>query len=223
MLLFWLFAYILYRRQKISRQFLFLFAWFFAALMGVLLPGRPYPHYLIQILPPLCLLIFYFSKYRLPSLLTVSVLIYSLFHFKFYFYPVFSYYQNFYSYALHLKSRHDYYRFFGDQVPDFYQIADRIRTLSTPQETLFIWGDAAYLYPLSQRLPATKYLVAYHIVDFQGHDLTISQLKAQTPAVIVYYPQPSRPFPQLDNFINRYYHLVDQIGTASIYRYNQSP
>lgn len=223
MLLFWLFAYILYRRQKISRQFLFLFAWFFAALMGVLLPGRPYPHYLIQILPPLCLLIFYFSKYRLPSLLAVSVLIYSLFHFKFYFYPVFSYYQNFYSYALHFKSRHDYYRFFGDQVPDFYQIADRIRTLSTPQETLFIWGDAAYLYPLSQRLPATKYLVAYHIVDFQGHDLTISQLKAQTPAIILYYPQPSRPFPQLDNFINHYYHLVDQIGTASIYRYNQSP
>ena len=86
---------------------------------------------------------------------------------------------------------------------------------------MFIWGDDAYLYPLSQRLPATKYLVAYHIVDFQGHDLTVSQLKAQTPAIIVYYPQPSRPFPQLDNFINRYYHLVDQVGNASIYRYNQ--
>ena len=85
MLLLWLLAYVLYRRQKISRQFLFLFAWFFAALMGVLLPGRPYPHYLIQILPPFCLLIFYFSKYLLPSLLAFFILIYSLFHFKFYF------------------------------------------------------------------------------------------------------------------------------------------
>ncbi len=221
MLLLWIFGYILYRHQKISRQFLFIFAWFFAALMGVLLPGRPYPHYLIQILPPLCILIFYFSKYFLPSLLAFFILLYSLFHFKFYFYPVFSYYQNFYSYALHLKSRDDYYRFFGYRVPDFYQIANRVQSLSSPQDTLFVWGDDAYLYPLSQRLPATKYLVAYHIVDFHGHDLIISQLKSQTPTIIIYHPQSSRPFPQLDSFISHYYHLVDQIGDTSIYRYNQ--
>ncbi len=221
MIILWIFSYVLYRRQKISRQFLFIIGWFFAALMGVLLPGRPYPHYLIQILPPLCLLIFHFSKYLLPSIFALILLAYSLFHYKFYYYPVFSYYQNFYSYLFRIKDRDSYYRFFGDDVPNFYKISDKVSQISQPHDLIFVWGDQAYLYPLSNRLPATKYLVAYHIVDFAGHNLTLNQLKSQTPSVIIYYPQSSRPFPDLDNFISRYYHLADQIGSALIYRYNQ--
>jgi hypothetical protein len=77
------------------------------------------------------------------------------------------------------------------------------------------------LYPLSERLPSTKYIVSYHVVDFHAHDLTISELKTITPKLIIYYPMLSRPFPSLDVFIANYYSLVDQIGSAYIFKLRQ--
>lgn len=217
MLFLWLLAYLLCRRQKVSREFFFISAWFFAALMGALLPGRPYPHYLIQLLPPLCLLLFYFKKYFFATLLTLFVFAFSLFRFKFYYYPVFSYYKNFIEYVF-TKDKDKYYRYFGSDVPFYSQISTRVQQLSRPGDRLYIWGNQAQLYPLSGRLPATKYLVAYHVADFKAHDLTISQLKTTTPKLIVYFPDDSRSFPALDQFISRYYFLSDSIGPALIYQ-----
>ena len=59
LLIIWAFSFFLYHRQIISKNLFFLSAWFAAALFGALLSGRPYPHYLIQVLPPLCLLLFF--------------------------------------------------------------------------------------------------------------------------------------------------------------------
>lgn len=215
--------YYCYSKKYLSKNLLFLLSWFSLALFGVLLSGRPYPHYLIQILPSFCLLLFLFSKARLLTLLSFSVFIYSLFHYKFYFYPVFRYYYNYYSYLFHQKSLTDYRQFFAPDINDIYQIADKIKSLSSPSDYLYIWGDQAYLYPLSDRLPATKYLVAYHVVDFNGYDVTQRELRVKTPKLIIYFPQPSRPFPDLDNFISEYYFLVDQIGQANIYQLRSQP
>lgn len=210
--------YFCYSKKYLSKDLLFLLSWFSLALFGVLLSGRPYPHYLIQILPSLCLLLFTFSQARLLTFISFSVLVFSLFHFKFYFYPVFRYYGNYYSYLFHQKSLADYRRFFAPDINDIYLIADKIKSLSSPSDYLYIWGDQAYLYPLSDRLPATKYIVAYHVLDFKGYDITIKELRAKTPKLIIYFPQVDRPFPDLDNFISEYYFLVDQIGQANIYQ-----
>jgi len=221
LLILWLLSYILYRRKSISKNLLFLSAWFFVALFGALLSGRPYPHYLIEILPPLCLLIFYFPKAKLWVSLTFVIFIFSLFRYKFYFYPVFSYYYNFYTYAIGKKSLDNYQQYFGNEMPQNYLLADKIKSLTTPEERIYVWGDQSYLFPLSNRLPSTKYIVAYHVVDFNAYDLTISQLKAITPKLIIYYPQNSRPFPALNTMISNYYSLIDQIGSAYIFELRQ--
>jgi hypothetical protein len=221
LLITWILSYFLYHRRVISKNLFFLSAWFFAALFGALLSGRPYPHYLIQILPPFCILVFYFSKARLWILFTTFLLIFSLFHYKYYFYPVFSYYANFYTYALGKKSLDSYRQYFGEEMNQNYLLANEIKSKTTPEDRIYVWGDQSYLYPLSDRLPSTKYIVAYHVVDFNAYDLTISQLKAITPKLIIYYPQPSRPFPSLDIFIADYYSLINQIGPAYIFELRQ--
>jgi len=221
LLIVWALSFFLYHRQIISKNLFFLSAWFMAALFGALLSGRPYPHYLIQVLPPLCLLLFYFLKSRYWVFFICSLFIASLFRYKFYFYPVFSYYVNFYSYAIGKKDTDNYRQYFGYDMPQNYLLASKIKSLTDPTDRIYVWGDQSFLFPLSDRLPATKYIVSYHVVDFKAHALTISQLKLTTPKLIIYYPQPSRPFPELDNFIASYYLLIDQIGSAYIFQFRQ--
>ena len=217
----WLISFFIYRRHLISKNIFFLSAWFFAALFGVLLSGRPYPHYLIEILPPFCILIFYFSKAKIWTFLVFLLFIFSLFKYKFYFYPTFSYYFNFYTYALGRKDLNSYRQYFSSEMSQNYLLADKIKSLTSSSDRIYVWGDQSYLYPLSERLPSTKYIVSYHVIDFRAHDLTMSELKIITPKIIIYYPQPSRPFPALDAFIADYYSLIDQVGSAYIFELRQ--
>jgi len=48
-------AFTYFFRHRLGKNFGFITLWFIGALFGVLLSGRPYPHYFIQLLPPLCL------------------------------------------------------------------------------------------------------------------------------------------------------------------------
>lgn len=205
------------RRRLITTNTAFVLAWFAVAVFGSLLSARPYPHYLIQVVPPLCWLLALALKDR-RLLLAPLVLLLIVLKYKFYFYPSLRYYYNFYSYALHLRSTTVYRNCFGTNVNTTYQLADYLRQHSQPSDRIFIWGDEPYVFPLSQRLPATKYIVAYHIVDFKARDSTINQLKVNPPQLIVYFSNSSRPYSQLDEFLGRYYLVTNQIGSSLIFQ-----
>lgn len=216
-------VFYLYRRQILNRSLAFLFGLFFSSLFGALLSSRPYPHYLIQILPSFSIfLAVLFSTYsgQIKSLifLVSFILLFAINKYKFYFYPVFSYYSNFYSYVLGLKSQNSYRQFFGSQVNDTYKISEFIKTNTSPGEKIFIWADHPYIYALSQRLPIGRFTVAYHIVDFQKYDETINALKAYLPRFIIYSPMPDRSFLALDQLLARYYFVVEQFGSNLIYQ-----
>jgi hypothetical protein len=218
----WLTLYFLYWKKFITKYFLFVSTWFCATLFGALLSTRPYPHYLVQVLPPLVLLVISLfavsSKVsnRLISIFLIAVLALSLVKYKFYFYPVLSYYRNFYSHVFKLNST-EYRNYFGSRVDDTYKIADFIKSNTTDSEQIFIWGDEPYIYALSSRLPVGRYTVAYHVADFNQYANTFSELLVKFPKVIIYYPQPSRPFPDLDNFIRQYYSPAAGFGDAAVY------
>ncbi|MFA7301511.1 MAG: hypothetical protein WC069_04330 [Candidatus Shapirobacteria bacterium] len=212
MILSWLFFYFQLKKKYISEHLFFISSWFTACLFGVLLSTRPYPHYLIQIVPPLILIILADKKYWFNKIILVGILIYSLLHYKFYFYATFSYYKNFILYSINKESTLQYRQYFGQNVNYFYQISDYIDQKSHPEDKIFIWSDDPYIYPLSNRLPSTKYVTAYHILDFNGYDQTINQLKKNLPKIIIYNQSMNRPFSNLDQFINKYYFLDEQIG-----------
>lgn len=217
LLLSWFFLYFFHRRKFLNRHTLFLLAWLAAAFFGALLSARPYPHYLIQVLPPLCLLLSLSLQDR-RLLLVPLVLFLLILRYKFYFYPTLSYYSNFYSYIVNLKSEASYRSFFGNNVNQTYDIANYIKKNSQKSDRIFIWGDEPYIYALSNRLPASRYTVAYHIIDFHAYSESLDQLKTYLPKIIVYYSMANRPFPTLNRFINRYYYPSSQIDSTVIYQ-----
>jgi len=209
----WILLFFLYRKKRLDKKLFFLSAWFIATLFGALLSARPYPHYLIQLLPPLLILLFSLRRNFYLSVFLLVLLVASILKYKFYFYSTLPYYQNFINYVLKLKSTFQYRQYFGVNVNNIYELSTLIKSKTDPENTIFIWGDEPYLYPLTDRLPASKYVVAYHIVDFNDHDLVLRQLTINQPRAIVYNSaMANRSFLKLDQFISNYYYLDNQIG-----------
>ncbi len=214
---------LLYFKKVIKKdQFLFI-GWFFVCLFGILLSTRPYPHYLIQIIPPFCLIIinFFIKKnylFKVISFLSLFFLFFIIKKYNFYFYPNLSYYQNFYSHLTDFKTSSEYLTYFGSNVLATHQISDYITQNTSANDYLFIWGDEPYIYALSDRLPSGRYTVAYHIVDFNGYQETIESLKINFPKFIIYSSMNNRSFSQLDDILNRYYFLDQKIESTLIFQ-----
>jgi hypothetical protein len=206
-------------KKIISRYLAFILFWFSVTIFAVLLSERPYPHYFFQLLPPLLLLLLEFFKKkqylsRILILLSFLSLFFIIKKYNFYFFKNISYYQNFY-----LKGNNsDFYGYPG-QVSNIYKISDFIVKNSDKEDKIFIWGDEPSIYSLSKRSPVGRYTVAYHIIDFNGYESTLNQLKIEFPKYIIYYQMENRPFVKLDEFINRYYFPVESIGSAIIFKY----
>ena len=223
LLFFWILIFILKNKKIISKNLSFILFWFSATIFGSLLSGRPYPHYLIQSLPPLVLIlisILDLKKYKknIFPIFSVFFFIFVIIKYNFYFYPVFKYYSNFYSYAIRQKTTEEYRSFFGYQINDIYRVSSFIQSNTDFEDKIFIWSDYASIYALSDRLPASKYTVAYHIIDFNGYELTMNKIKTYLPKYIVYYQMDNRPFTELDDFISNYYYAVEVFGEAIIFK-----
>jgi len=219
-----LLAPIYFFRRRLGKNFGFIALWFLGALFGALLSGRPYPHYFIQLLPPLALLLVFLFDQKIKilqlffSLLLLSTTIFSLFYYQFWHYPTLVYYKNFLNYATGSISRQDYYRFWGDYVLRNQKIAQFISATTTPDQKIFIWGTEPSIYTISRRLPVGRYTVAYHIVDFNAYQETMEKLTANPPPFIIYFPN-GPDFSDLDSFLNQFY-VVDQvISPAIIFRF----
>lgn len=217
--IFWIITYIAYLKKIISKQYTFLFFWLGAALFGILLPTRPYPHYLIQSIPSLVILIFLiFSKGKLlQKAINVGILalfVITIFSYKFYLYSTFKYYKNFYS----IQSSQSYDSYFGNHVIISRQIADHIKANTQENDYIFLWGDQSYIYAMTNRLPPGRYTVAYHIVDFNGYQETMTAIKTHLPKYIIYTYMPDRPFPELDEFISKYYFLEKTFDSNLLFK-----
>lgn len=219
------FILIYFFRHKFTPKFGFIALWFLSALFGVLLSGRPYPHYLVEIILPTCLVLAslinepkFYSK--ITSSLLLILLIFGVIYFKFWHYSTCSYYQNFIKYQLNLINKDQYLNFFGNNVINDQKISEYIQKLTKKDDKIFVWGTEPAIYVLSNRLPVGKYTVAYHISDFNGFDQTIDQLKINLPKLIIYYPN-QVSFSKLDTFLNRYYFIANSIDNTLIYQLRQ--
>lgn len=176
-------------RNRLGRNGLILVVWWGAGLFAALLSGRPYPHYLLQLAPVVSLgigmLVWGGMKERLTFLVTAGITIGAIIGFKFYAYPVFSYYKNFSSWAMGRQSQQEYYRWFNPQVPVNYQISKNIMEGSKPEDRIFVWGDEPMIYAISKRLPAIRFTVKYHIKEFGAEKETMEKLSKDSPRYIV--------------------------------------
>ncbi|MDP1710298.1 MAG: hypothetical protein Q8L28_01655, partial [bacterium] len=104
-------------RKKLSSRFLFLSTWLLFALFGVVLSERPYPHYLIQIVPVVSLfLATFFAEKSYEQSLVVIPLVLTFFvpvYYKFWFYPTSAYYLRFINFATHRIDKDTYFNEFN--------------------------------------------------------------------------------------------------------------
>ncbi|KKU80736.1 MAG: Glycosyl transferase family protein [Candidatus Gottesmanbacteria bacterium GW2011_GWA1_47_8] len=210
------------RKDDASRRLLPL--WFAFALFGALLSERPYPHYLIQILPPAVillpqLLVRQKKNYLVLLLLLAGLTIGSVLRYRFYFYPTVKYYQTFIQYITGQISPAEYRNSFDRRVDRNYQIASYIRLHSRPDDHIFVWGDEPFIYALSNRLPTGRYTVAYHIIDFNGQEETMRAIEQAPPLYIVLETNEKRNFKKLIAFTLANYVPVVQIDDATIFRH----
>ncbi|MFH1840890.1 MAG: glycosyltransferase family 39 protein [Candidatus Shapirobacteria bacterium] len=212
LILFLVTLFIFLLRHRLNPQTLLISLWLAFALFAALLSGRPYPHYLLQVVPPLSLALgFFFLRPRRPTLplLALLALVVSWGAFRFWFYPNFPYYFDFY---------HNRFTSQFTAARPLYQTAAYLRQHTLSDEKTFLWSNQASLYPLAHRSPLGRYAVAYHIIDFNGYQETLHQLTAQPPRYLVIDQNEKRPFPDLFSWLKQKYFQETKFGPFNIYR-----
>ncbi len=216
--------------KKNGNKLTFLAMWFAATLFGAFLAERPYPHYLIQVIPPASLLVVFLGQSLLqhskgvrllPILTAVTALvigIYGIWAIKFWYYPLMPYYQNYISFVTRRQTKDRYYAHFDPNLPAMYATSERIAAQTTPDDRIFVWGDYPMIYALSRRLPPGKYTSSYHIQDFNGFDVTTEALEKMKPKYIVIDTNYKTPYPGLAAYMTGQYVQVASIAPFVTYR-----
>lgn len=177
-------------KKKLGDRFGLMTIWFSAALFGALLSGRPYPHYLLQIVGPgaillgICVVERSVEK-RLLTLALFLILLVGVVRYDFWYYKSLAYYQNYLEYLFGNKSKEEYFRYWGEGVLRNQKAAAYIREVTGKNDKIFVWGTEPALYVLANRLPATKYTAAYHIADLEAKEEVWPELVRQKPKVVV--------------------------------------
>lgn len=211
---------LLFLKKILTYQLYFTGLWFSFSLFAVTLSERPYPHYLLQVAPSFSLVLanmisnrtkYQFFSYPLLLILGSVLIIY-----KFNYYAVIKYYKNTLLWVTKQQTTEKYFDNFDKRVNRNYSIVRFLNESMDSGDTLFVWGNDAEIYALTRKLPPVKYVVAYHIFDFNARDNTLTVLKEKPPKYIIATAPPTR-FPELYAFLNTQYFILDYKDDATIW------
>jgi len=211
-------AVVFFFRRRFHPQLLLFTTWTLLALFAALLSARPYPHYLIQLVPPAILGLAVFastSKAVLSKIsfgLVIALIFAAYLRFGFHTWSVSSYYTNFYQYITGHINRDEFYARFDNRMPRNYQLATYLRTVTNPPDHIYIWGTEADVYILSHRLQEGNLVVSFHVADLNDYHHTAEIIKQNhTPIIVVMETEP-RDFPELEGLLASDYLLLTKIG-----------
>ncbi len=209
------------KRKQLSKPFIFASLWLFFSLFAVTLSERPYPHYLIQSVGPVSILLAMLLKGRSMEqvyvIIPLAVALFVPVYYKFWYYPTTPYYVNFVKFATGQITKWDYFNTFSNKVSRDYEIADFLVKTTTKSERVFVWEDGSTIYALSRRLPPTKFVAGYHIKDFSSKQEQAEKLTEEKPSVIILLPN-SGPFPEIASLIATNYARVMLFEDVEVYR-----
>jgi dolichyl-phosphate-mannose-protein mannosyltransferase len=207
------------RRTHFSKISLFVVIWLLFSLFDAFFSGRPYTHYVLVLLPSLCLLLGLGLANRNKRIkityLVSTVAIVVLIAFQFMFYPVkaFMYYPNVISFLSGNEDLTAYRSFFDAKTPRDYEVATFIRKNTKPSDKVYLWGDDAQIYALAGKLPPTKYIDSYHLLQNNvGVQQTQRAIERAKPKYIITLDE-AQPLP----FNLPLYIMLFSIPGATIY------
>lgn len=208
-------------RRRLPPLLLFSLLWLFFALFAALLSTRPYPHYLIQLVPAAVLVVTLAFSFRQRSSfialsLALLVLSASLFRFGFKPWQVLPYYQNFTAYLTGKIDRNDYYRSLDSRSVRNLALARKIISLTLPEDRIYVWGTEPEIYALTSRLPVGKYVVSFHVADVDYYNATMTAISQEKPPLVVWMQSEPRPFPALASLLATDYYLLERVGDPDL-------
>ncbi len=204
-------------RKIVGQEGLIIFIWLAFSMFNAFFSARPYTHYLLVLLPSFCLLVGYIIENRklfafsIPLCLIILIIIESTF--KLNFKRVIPYYLNYLNFVTGNISAEQYQSFFDKNTPHDYKLASFIRTKTMPSDNIFVWGDSAQIYFLSNKLPPGRYTVSYHITFYKdATSETRAAILKSRPKYIIQIKEGEEIQNFLDGFELRY-----KIDNAKIY------
>jgi len=176
-------------KKKLTKVTLFIYVWIILSIYSALFSERPYIHYLLVILPSFALLVGHFAentKLRIiDGIAIIAIALFAYFHFHLYLKSI-DYYLNYVKFIANKEKVMDYEAFFDKNTPRDYDIAHFIGMNVKHNESVFLWSDSAQIYALSNKLPISKYIVAYHITFYKNADIiTKQQIDKVRPKYII--------------------------------------
>lgn len=214
-------------RKKLSKPFILASVWLMLSLFAVTLSERPYPHYLLQSVGPITILLgILFTRNAIEQSLVIIPLLLAFFvpvYYKFWYYPTTSYYFRFMRYAVGVSSKDKYLSSFNKYTQRNYQIADFLVSSSYKSDKIFVWGpDSPTIYGLSRRIPPIKFVADYHVFDYSSKSEVVKMLSLNKPRFIVITPE-AKPFLEITSLLRQNYLLVNRIEDAEIWSKVGSP
>ncbi len=190
------------QRRHVPSSALFILVWFSFELFDSFFSQRNYTHYFLMLLPSLSLLVglpILLSSYRYKQYVYSGVIVLaalSILYFLYGRYNLLPYYENFFGYISNQESVTAYQSFFDSKTPRDYMIADYLKLHTKPYEPIFIWGNSAQIYVLSNTLPPGRYTVAYQAIsNKQTLEDTIQTLNNVKPRyIIILGDSPNLPY-----------------------------
>lgn len=188
-----IFCFTIFRkREKMSPSLIFILLWFGFSLFNAFFSQRPYTHYLLVLLPSLSLLVGVIIEDRKLRKITFPLLAISLLlvliNFALYGKTIF-YYQNFISFVSGNKNVYAYHKFFDRRTLTDYELAMYVKLHTNDSDSVFIWGNNAQVYTLTEKLPPGRYAVAYHITSTKdGIRQTQEDLDRTKPRMVIIMP-----------------------------------
>lgn len=212
-------------KNRLSKQFIFISAWLVATLFAVTLSERPYPHYLVQSLAPISLLLgILLTNKNIEqslSIIPLTLAFFVPFYYKFWYYPTITYYSNFLKFATNQISKSEYFNTFSPFVNLNYDLAKFIANSLPKDEKIFVWGnDSAGIYALSRHLPPLKYVADYHISEFSNPIEVIKILTISKPKIIVITSN-SKELSGLKAFVDQNYYIIHETDSSQIWLYSK--
>lgn len=222
-IMFFGFGILFLSRKKLSKNFILISSWLLATLFAVTLSERPYPHYLIQSVAPISLLLGMLITLKTVEqslvVIPLTLAFFVPFYYKFWYYPTSTYYLRFVKFASRQITKEEYFQGFSSNVNMNYKLADFLSKSSNKSDKVFIWGeDSSTIYSLARRLPPTKYVAIYHFVDFSNKDYILDTLSKSKPKFIIITPN-SVSFPELTDFVQKNYYIISEIDSSQIWLY----
>jgi hypothetical protein len=218
--------------KKIKPGLQFVFGWFVVATFAMLLSNRPYPHYFIQIVPAVALLVAYFAEtlancqisetfwHRVTGFLlpvgAIGLVVGIMVTLHAGLYETGPYYQRFLKLQLGQISKSEYDKQFDGHVADNQAAAAEIAAFNPHR--MFIWGTNPMLYAQTKVVPAGRFTVAFHIQDLKVYDQTIAEIQAAKPEIIIVMKGEENNFPALNQLISTDYLLKTTYPTMTLYR-----